>query len=83
MTMQPPDQLDEDKLREERNPCAECGCELGDHDSDTMLCWEHPSCPGHTEITGEPDYEQIIEDRAARHGPDPEAVMWGGEDIPS
>jgi len=31
----------------------------------------------------EPDYEQIIEDRAAMRGPDPEAVMWGGEDIPS
>lgn len=32
---------------------------------------------------GEPDYEQIIEDRAAARGPDPEAVMWGGEDLPS
>jgi hypothetical protein len=31
----------------------------------------------------EPDYEQILEDRAADRGPDPEAVMWGGEDIPS
>ncbi len=31
----------------------------------------------------EPDYEQIIEDRAYMRGPDPEAVMWGGEDIPS
>jgi hypothetical protein len=31
----------------------------------------------------EPDYEQIMEDRALRHGRDPEAVMWGGEDIPS
>ena len=31
----------------------------------------------------EPDYEQTIEDRARDRGPDPEAVMWGGEDIPS
>ena len=31
----------------------------------------------------EPDYEQIIEDRARDRGPDPEAIMWGGEDIPS
>ncbi len=31
----------------------------------------------------EPDYEQIIEDRARDRGRDPEAVMWGGEDIPS
>ena len=31
----------------------------------------------------EPDYEAILEDRAAARGPDPEATMWGGEDIPS
>ncbi len=31
----------------------------------------------------EPDWEQILEDRAADRGPDPEAIMWGGEDIPS
>lgn len=31
----------------------------------------------------EPDYEQILEDRAADRGLDPEAIMWGGEDIPS
>ncbi len=31
----------------------------------------------------EPDHEQIIEDRAADRGRDPEAIMWGGEDVPS
>ena len=49
-------------------------------------------CPidGHQELAvaqwgeqSEPDYEQITEDRAYMRGPDPEAVMWGGEDIPS
>ena len=74
-----PDRLDEDKP----DPCVNCGCELGDHDQDTMLCDAHPSCPGHTEHESEPDYEQIIEDRAYMSGRDPEAVMWGGEDIPS
>ncbi len=35
------------------------------------------------QVGPEPDYEQILEDRAADRGPDPEAIMWGGEDIPS
>ncbi len=48
--------------------CDRCGIHYDDHDP--------PPGP-------EPDYEQIIEDRAADRGPDPEAIMWGGEDIPS
>ncbi len=76
--MQPPDQLDEDKA----DYCYECDRLIevtSDHSAD---------CPNGDDehrgrYRGEPDYEQIIEDRARDRGPDPEAVMWGGEDIPS
>ncbi len=70
--MQPPDRLDEDKP----DYCYECD-RLIEVTSDHAA-----SCPN-GEPHGEPDYEQIIEDRAYMRGRDPEAVMWGGEDIPS
>ncbi len=98
--MQPPDRLDEDKEREEREKCTCDPCESPANGAPgiahCMACcagsmiesYDH-ECPidGHRELAkaqwGEPDFEQIIEDRARDRGPDPEAVMWGGEDIPS
>ena len=40
--------------------CTQCGCPLGDHDQDTMLCDAHPNCPGHTEPVR--DYSDAIAD---------------------
>jgi hypothetical protein len=74
---QPPDQLDEDKERlAEAEPCPTCERDDGDG-----AHWA--GCPEPEVDAAEPDYEQIIEDRARARGPDPEAIMWGGEDIPS
>ena len=27
--------------------CALCGCDIDDHDLDTLLCLNHPECAGH------------------------------------
>ncbi len=63
----------------EHGRCETCGesfhWEQLTNTEDGAYCDEHlPRGP-------EPDYEQIIEDRARDRGPDPEAVMWGGEDF--
>ena len=82
MTLHEPERLDEDKPDEE---CPTCERVLIDGDPQHWA-----GCPEegieHAERYGsgsEPDFEQMVEDRAARHGPDPEAVMWGGVDTPS
>ena len=76
--MQPPDRLDEDKEREEET-LGPCGCT----DYHMADCPIRAPAGDLESYESEPDYEQIIEDRAYMSGPDPEAVMWGGEDIPS
>ncbi len=72
--MQPPDRLDEDKERADASWCEQ---------HQRMEDSEAHDLARQDEYESEPDYEQIIEDRAYMRGRDPEAVMWGGEDIPS